>query len=190
MDTLLFTIASAVIAAIGYLVIIFGVLCRNDKLNFATWMLWTVLDVIVLVNTIKAGADATLVWVFSLGSGCTAIILLCKKQIAWGKVETFIAALVGICIVLNLCYDATAGIIFGTVATVAAGIPNALTLYRVMPNIRITVSVLCMFAASALIFCSTLDSENAADMIFPGGCTLYWLIAVPLAVVTPKKRYF
>ncbi len=193
MDTL-FTVVSAIAAAIGYLIIIWGIVLRNDSQSFATWALWTVIDIIVLINTENAGADATLAWVFTIGTGATAIILLCKQHISWGGTDTFIALVTGVCIILNvcialhLCFDARTGIIIGTLAMMMAGIPNAITLYKKKPDVLIFAAVACMLIASAFTFCMAIATEKIESMIFTGGCSLYWLVATILTALRPAKK--
>lgn len=171
------------LATVGYLLIITGILFRNEKSNFATWTLWTVLDIIVLIGLEQSGADATLAWTFTIGTGITALCLLIKKQVTWSKIETRTAALAILCTFISYMSTPFVGIAAGSIAVFIAGIPylqflkkNSINGYMLTANMFF---LLC--SGSSLAISTKIGSTFSQESIFPLVCTIYWWIGVYLS---------
>lgn len=165
-----------VLASAGYLLIISGLLFRNEKNNFATWTLWTVLDIIVLIGLEKSGADATLAWTFTIGTGITALCLLIKKQVSWGVTETRTALLAIFCTFISYLSTPLVGIIAGSIAVFIAGIPYLRFLRNNTINGYMLAANLLFLLCSASSLFISMQKGVSAEGIFPLVCTTYWLI--------------
>lgn len=173
-------------AIIGYLLIISGILYRKETSNFATWFLWTILDIIVLVGLHRSGSDTTLVWAFTIGTGITTLCLLAKKQIAWTKTETYTVILTSLCIVISFVATPFIGVIAGSIAVFVAGLPYFDFLVRNKIKVYALTANLCFFVCSAI---SLLLVKNGptTGIIFPATCTLYWLIGTYLSMKSYQR---
>lgn len=97
---------------------------RGAKQNFATWALWALLDVIVTISVVVQDGNIVLPIVYACGSLLVALSLIIKRQVGWGKFETFIACLVIICMCVWAMSGPKAATIASTLATASAGLPQ------------------------------------------------------------------
>lgn len=120
-----FTIAGAVVAGVTYLFLCVQV-ARGVPQNFATWLLWAMIDVVATISIASGKGNFLLPLVYSAGSVATAtVIFLAFKKFRWTSVETMTAVLVAICLATYLVFGGKAGAIVSTISVGIAGIPQA-----------------------------------------------------------------
>ncbi len=123
-------IAIAITGIVPYLLLMVGIWKGTVKQKFATWVLWLMLDVIVLSGIILQHKDPLLFSVFASGTFLVTIFLLIKKQFSWSKFETFVSVLVAICCTVYLLSGSYWAIIASTAALNIAGIPQLIQTYQ------------------------------------------------------------
>ena len=110
--------ASVIVAFAVYLV------THNIPQNVVSWIMWAVLDSIILIGCFAAGNKQP--WIpagFVLGACLVTIILLMKGVWRWDTIETISAIGIAIALVCWWKLGAKFAIVASTIATVIAGIP-------------------------------------------------------------------
>lgn len=171
-----FDYATIAFAIPAYLIIIYGLLFKNQTGNFITWFLWTVLDVIALYGIYQKGETSTLLFVFIGGSSLVTLLLLIKKQFTWTNVEKITCIIVVICLIVSKIGNPSVVIWSGSIAVFVSGIPYLGYLKNTTEiNIRTK-------AVGVLFFLTTIFSTFHAfmfnqDKIFSIFCLVFWFIA-------------
>ncbi len=98
--------------------------------SFAMWALWALLDTTVTVSLFAQRGNFWLTAGFALGSALLAGVLLVKGRFFWGWVESLIAALVVVCLVIWKLSGPQVATVATTVAIVVAGVPGMIELWR------------------------------------------------------------
>lgn len=110
-------------------------LATNDvSQNIASWIMWTILDTLILLSSIAAGNKRP--WLpagFTLGALLVTIIIFSKGVWHWGTVETISAIGAGVATICWLKLGPKPAIIASTVAGTVAGIPSMYDAW-VQPN--------------------------------------------------------
>lgn len=120
--------------------------------SVASWLMWSILDIILLVTTWQAGKPVWLPLGWTVGSGLITISLLKRGQWVWQKTETLSALCALTAAIVWLTQGAVAGIVAGTLAMNFAGFP--LLMEMVKRPIRATFHVwfvTCVACALTLI---------------------------------------
>lgn len=104
----------------------FGIyLAMNDvRQNVVTWIMWTILDVIILVTSLSAGNKRP--WLpigYTLGSILVTIIIITKGEWQWGLVETISVIGVMIALIIWKKSGPKFAVIASTLTLTIAGIP-------------------------------------------------------------------
>ena len=97
---------------------------HDIRQNVVSWMMWTVLDCIILTNCLTAGNRRP--WLpagFVLSAFLVTIILLMKGVWRWDTIETISAIGIAVSLVCWWKLGAKPAIVASTIATVIAGIP-------------------------------------------------------------------
>ena len=140
----IFTIIFAISAYVFLLIRAFKKNQSNDdKISFSSFLLWGILDIIMLVNTIRAQHDITLILIYTILTIVLVIILYFKKEFFWNKNDTFVAVLAFVCLVISYVSNPFIGVISGALALFSAGIPNLLKILKQKPNILLYCTILC-----------------------------------------------
>jgi hypothetical protein len=127
----IFAIASASLAIALYFPLCFKILRGDVRQNFATWALWTLLDVVVAGTLMVQHGSYSLAVAYTLGGAITvSCILVARGGALWTKFESFVASLVIICVILWSLSGPMIGTIASTLAMVIAGIPQLIETYR------------------------------------------------------------
>ncbi len=151
-------------------------LARHDiPQNVVSWMMWTVLDCIILINCFVAGNKRP--WLpagFVLGAFLVTIILIMKGSWRWDTIETISA--IGIVIALACWWKLgpRSAIIASTLATVIAGIPA-------MHDAWVLPEPTSWWLWSGIAFGSALSCWGAKkwsveDRLFPSTCFVFGII--------------
>ena len=115
---------SVLIAVLTYMLLIKGLLKEKMEQSFATWALWTLLDVIAALSIIFQHGNWALVSLYVLGGLTISSILLYKKQFSWTWFETMIASLVAICLVVWYFSGSWMATIASTTAVLISSAPQ------------------------------------------------------------------
>jgi hypothetical protein len=98
--------------------------------NFATWILWAILDGIAAVTTIFQSGNFWLPLGYSFGGFAITILLIYRKRISWTKFESLIAVLVTICLSIWWYVGDKAGTLASTLAVMIASIPQLIDIAK------------------------------------------------------------
>lgn len=96
----------------------------------ASWMMWTVLDSLLLATTLANHQPGWLPGAWTLGAGSATIALFIRGKWSWSYKETICAIGSAICACVWLKYGALLGLLAGITAMNTAGIPNLIDLWR------------------------------------------------------------
>ena len=91
---ILLLICIIVTAIIPYFQLCIGIAKDKVKQNFATWLLWLILDSVVLMGIIAQHGDIALFSVFTAGTFAVTAVLIIKQQFSWKWFETLVTGLV------------------------------------------------------------------------------------------------
>ncbi len=169
---------------VTYGFLIRGILGEKVKQSFATWMLWTLLDVIAAASIVLQKGNAALVIVHCMAGALITVMLAIKKQFYWSWFESMIVVLVIVCLVVW----ATAGDKVATIAsTIAVGIASGpqIKLAWQKPEdsppgiwVGFTLANFLSFVGGA--------TWTIEDKFFPGFCAVLCLILVVLGIRKPS----
>lgn len=179
-------IVTVITGLVPYALLVIGILKGTVKQSFATWILWLALDGIVLRGIIVQHGSPILFSVFTFGTLIVTIVLIVKKQFAWGKFESFVAFLVGVCIAIYL----TSGAYMATIATTAAlsiaGIPQVIDTYK-NPHQTSTTAYL-LFTISSLLAIIGADAWTVPDRL-PQTNSFGFCIIIMLLSLKKKNNF-
>ncbi len=116
--------AGGMISAITIVGFAFFLMAHDVHQNTASWILWTILDVLMLVTCIAAGNKRP--WLpagFVLGASLVTIVLLTKGVWHWGTVETISAVGSGVAIICWLSFGPKSAVVACMAAMTIAAIP-------------------------------------------------------------------
>lgn len=98
---------------------------NNVSQNIASWIMWTILDTLILLSSLAAGNKKPWLAIgFTFGASLVTIIILTKGMWHWGTVETISAIGAGIATICWLKLGPRSAIIASTIAMIVAGIPS------------------------------------------------------------------
>src|SRR5690349_677978 len=96
--------------------------------SFTSWLLWGVLDSILIGSLIEQHGNFWIVVGFALGDLAIAGALAYQKRFGWGRCETVVLGLVIVCVIGWKISGPRAATIFSVAAVIIAGIPGFLVL--------------------------------------------------------------
>jgi hypothetical protein len=118
------------ITTIAFVYLVIALLVNNVPLNLATWSLWVVIDITLLISIVKAGNKRPWTMIgFAVGATTIALItfvkfLMGKSQFVWGNPETLAAIAVAVALLTWKLTTAKVGLISITGAMYFAMIPT------------------------------------------------------------------
>lgn len=98
--------------------------------NMASWLMWFVMDVVIMINTIIVKEPYLLALGFTIGAGSVFLVHLKKGTWKWTGVETFSVAAATTAFLAGQVFGGNFGIVIGTTAMVLAGMPALLDLHK------------------------------------------------------------
>jgi hypothetical protein len=119
--------------------------------SFASWMLWGVLDAILVVSLIEQRGNFWFVAGFAIGDLAIAALLAYQRRFTWGWFENLILAMVAICVIGWKMAGSQAAMIFSIIAVCVAGVPGFISLKR-KPDRHTSLIWLGFSAANAIAF--------------------------------------
>jgi hypothetical protein len=141
------------VSAYTYMVVS-TIIGTGEGLSLTTFGLWAALAWITGFTMLKQGANPAIPMVYGTGSTLTALVLLFKGKYQWTMMDTAIAILVLVCIILWKTRGPKWALILSVVASVVAGIPfvvmtwNNPTVSPIIPNSGFLLANLFSFAAA------------------------------------------
>ena len=126
-----YNIAACAIAVAVYALLCIQVLQRKVPQNFATWILWALLDSIAAASLIVQEGNFWIPVFYALGSGAIVFSVLKTKTAGkWTNFESMIVVLVVICIIAWALSGPQMATIASTTALAIAGIPQVMDVYK------------------------------------------------------------
>lgn len=98
--------------------------------SIASWVMWVILDVVILGSTLATGKPFALALSYVAGAAFVLVVHLKKGTWTWTYVETISAVGATVSTILWQTLSPEAGVIAGVVAMTAAGMPMLLFFYR------------------------------------------------------------
>ena len=172
-----------------YLCLVIGIIKNKGKgQNFYTWVLWFILDIILLTTTYdEKGKSIVMIFPCLLGSFSISLLLI-KKRV-WTKEELVTSILIFITVVVWLSVSDLYGIIFAVISQLIAGWPLTKECYKhPEPGWTLIGYVLFIISCILMIF---QDSELGLwDKLFPIALGLQTVVdIIPLIWKLLKKDY-
>jgi hypothetical protein len=121
---------SIIVALLGYVVIITGLLSSNMRANFTTFALYTILASVSLVNLIVQKGNYKIMIGFVAGNAITMVLLLYKGRFAWTTLDSVVSALILACLLAWKIKGAKAALFAITASTCVAAIPAAVEMWH------------------------------------------------------------
>lgn len=165
-----------VLPVLAYLIISYRILILRKPGNFVSWLLWTLLDGIIIYNGVLTHTLTPLIKVFTVGTGFVALVLLIKGDFSFGKAEYLSIGLVIVCVGINATATPTVALIAGSLASGIAGIPYLIDLYNDGSD-RLGRWVAFLFFACSFLTLYSVRGHGLEGLVFPCICTMYWLLA-------------
>jgi len=91
--------------------------------GFATFMMWALLDCLLLINTIRNGQPIWLPFGWVVGATVTSIALGIRGTWHWTRRETFSLACATIAATVSVLMSGRGGLVASVIAMIAAGMP-------------------------------------------------------------------
>jgi hypothetical protein len=158
--------------------------------SVASWLMWTILDMILLATTWQAGKPVWLPLGWTIGASLITISLLKRGQWVWQRTETLSAICAAVAALAWLTQGAVVGIIAGTLAMNFAGIPMLVDMVK--RPIRATFPV--WFVTCVACVCTLLASDwSLAGTFLPWASLAYngmLSILVLRKKIVPVERPF
>ncbi len=176
----IFKIAGGILALVMSVPMVIAVIRENGAgQSFATWILWTALNSVLTISVIQQHGNFLMLLGFTLGAAASALVLLWQGRLFWGKVETTVLILVLMCVAAWSVSGPKLATIAGTAASVIAGMPGMMALWRA-PRRRLGNIWLGFAIANALSFAggATMTVE---ERLAPGVFTISALMMVAIS---------
>ena len=174
-----FVLASGIVAALTY--VPFCRQIKNGKTiqNLPTWVLWTVLDVIIAASIIANGGNFVLSAVYAIGSGASAFFIFkSKSKFSWTWFETMVAVLVLASMVVWYFSGSKVATVASTLAMVIAGIPQLVDAWK-KPWEMPPLAIYSGYVAASLLSVAGGKSWTVEERLFPvAACVLCLFIVI------------
>jgi hypothetical protein len=135
-------ILGVVIGALSYAyMIVQTAIGTGEGVSLTTFGLWAMLAWITVFTMIKQGANPAVPTIFGIGSTATALVLVFKGRLFWTGMDTIIAILVVLCVLLWKTKGAKWALVLSVLAAVIAGVPFIIMTWKtpasspIIPNI-------------------------------------------------------
>ena len=175
LNVTIFDFVIFVVTIIAYIILIVDILKNNGiSQNFFTWILWAILDGILLITIYEEeGADLPIVAGCVLGSFFVAIFLLFVKKIKWTKNESWILLLVITTVSIWLWSGSNVvGIISAVASEMLAGIPLMKASWKT-PGSQLTLASYIFFIISYILSIYNSPDWQIENVLFPVAFLIY-----------------
>jgi hypothetical protein len=150
---------------IGYVGAIFGIIAHVPMwrdihkgitgYSFASFALWSFLDLIAVWTTIEQNGNYFLPLAFAVGAGITAIMLLVKGMAKFTKTDGLVCGLIVITLVVWYIFGSRAGLACSIISLVIASIPQIMEFAKEPSKSAKVVYFLFTLSAVLSIFSAT-----------------------------------
>lgn len=148
-------IISLVFGILAYTyMVVSTIIGTGEGLSLTTFGLWAALAWITGFTMLKQGANPSIPMIYGTGSTLTALVLLFKGKYQWTVMDTVIAILVLVCIILWKTRGAKWALILSVAASMIAGIPFVVMTWKnptvspIIPNTGFLLANIFSFAAA------------------------------------------
>ena len=162
-----------IVTIIAYIILIADIRIHDGiSQNFFTWLLWGVLDSILLVTAFKEkSADLPIIAGCVLGSFSTTISLW--KKIEWTEDETRDLILVIITVIIwKFSHSDLIGLICAVISEIIAGIPLMKSSWKI-PGSQLTLISYLTFIASYVLSIVNSPDLKVENLLFPVAFLIY-----------------
>lgn len=170
----------------AYLIGIYYIINENQNQSFASYLLWAILDGLLLYHSSQnpEGANLPIMVGFTIGSTITAIVLIIRRQFSWGGLETFVAFLIVCCWYIRLNYDHDTATTATVIALMLAGVPQLR--HTILKPWEVPTLVWAVFTIGSAISFFGKESWALDEWLFSGTSAIYCAIITVLS--TRKMR--
>jgi drug/metabolite transporter (DMT)-like permease len=185
------TLSIVISASLAYVILIKQALRKNqkeeEKISFSSFLLWSIIDLIMLVNTIRAKNDYILITTYTVLTILLTLVLFFKKQFKWSKSDTLVAGIACICLVVSYVSSPIVGVTCGALSIASAGIPNLINISKQQANKMLYWTIFFFFLAP-LLSCVDVFIKNGTlkDYIYPCIAMGYWGIAFGISLLRTR----
>ena len=128
-------VLSVVVGALAYLyMVVTTAMGTGEGLSLTTFGLWSALAWITGFTTLKQKANPAVPMIYGAGATATTLVLLYKGRYGWSGLDTMIAVLVGLCILLWLTKGSKWALVLSVAAAVIAAVPFVAMTWKVPAN--------------------------------------------------------
>lgn len=150
---------------------------EDEKLNFSSFLLWSIIDVLMWRNTIKANNDYTLIGTYTVCTILLTIILLLKKQFKWTRDDTIVACIAALCLYISYTTGAVVGVVAGALSLFSAGIPNLKKMLKQRPSAPFYAMIFLFFLAPFVsLMIEFAKNADVKDFVYPCTSAFYWVL--------------
>ncbi len=170
------------LALVAMMYLIWLLLVAKAPVNLATWVLWFILDLALLLSLIKAKQPYEIMVAYTIGTAIISGIAMYNfitglTPFAWGGAETVTIVAVVVALIVWKFTSHNVGVIMMTLAMIVAGIPTWINAYHDPAG----QSVL-FWSASATACTLTYFGSPKGRRFMPGGGALSNALIVLLAL--------
>lgn len=143
---------------------------KAEAQSVATWLMWTLLDILLLTTTWLAEKPVWLPLGWTVGASLVTLSLFVHGQWVWSRKETLCTIATTVATGVWLTQGAVAGIVAGTLAMTCAGIPLLIDMAR---NPQRSTFPVWFFTVVACV-CTLIGSDwTLASTFLPFGSITY-----------------
>lgn len=164
----------------AYIPMIWNILQNKIRSSFCTWILWTALNVVVLISLISQGAPYLIAVVYTIGTLFIALLVLIKKQFTWEITDTIVTLLIAVSILVLIFGNPYIATITGSIASFLAGIPEIIKIIK-NPKNASRMTALLFIGANVLVIVFTKE-KSFINIVYPGVWALYWFFIITLSL--------
>lgn len=179
----IYALVGAVIAALAYIPLTFGVWKGKITQNFATYALWGALDTIAAGSIILKGGNFLLPAMYVILSIGVAAGILRTRTFSWTWLESLISGLVLVCVIVWAFSGDRAATVASSLAVAIASIPQFVEFWK-KPRQAPMWTYVAFTAANSISILAGKD-WSIEERFYPAVCT----IATILFVIAAARRY-
>lgn len=177
-------ILSGVITIPVYLLLFHHLKKGNTKENLLSWILWVILDVIVLESVISKHGNFILQLSYVIGGTCIVITIFKSSERTWDLFKLGVVLLVGVCIYLREKSGPSAATVMGTIAVLIAGVPEIIDAYKKPEDTSFLVWLGFMLACVISIFAG--KDWSIEERCYPTCCSVLCFVIAALS----SRKFF
>ncbi len=157
---------------------------KAQPVSSASWAMWTILDVLLLITTWRAGKPVWLPLGWTIGATLVTISLLLRGEWVWSRKETLSLICATVATIAWQTQGAEFGVIAGTVALTCTGIPLLIDMARA--PVRSSFSV--WFTTCIACILTLLGSDGSFTGTFLSWGSLLYNATLSLLVLRTPRR--